>query len=90
MNNTIGQLVYIEWLDSAAMHGWQALGEVREHATLVVIQSVGWVIHETDDAITLVAHIHKDVPENGDVRLATDPLTIPKGVIRERRVMRKR
>jgi hypothetical protein len=84
------ELVYIEWIDSAAMQGWRAIDGIKEDATVAVIQSVGWVVTETEQAITLVAHMHKDIPQNGTVRYGSDPMTIPKGVIKERRVLRKR
>lgn len=83
-------LVYIEWLDAAAVHGWQDLDTVTDDASPIVIQSVGWVLRETDAAITLGAHLHKDIPQNGAVRQVTDALTIPKAAITVRRVLRKR
>lgn len=82
------ELVYLEWVDASAIHGWQSLDDIQRDGAPLVIQSVGWIVHETDDAITLVAHMHKDNPNA--VRQMSDPLTIPKGIIRERRTMRKR
>ena len=84
----MSELVYIEWLDSAAMHGWQSLDRIRADAGPVLIQSVGWVVCETDTAVTLVAHKHRDTADS--VPMATDPLTIPKGVITLRKRMRAR
>lgn len=84
------ELIYLEWVDAAANQGWHNLDSIRDDATVLLIQSVGWVIRETDQAITLAAHMHKDIPENGAVRQATDPLTIPKAAITMRRMLRKR
>jgi hypothetical protein len=62
--------------------------EIKRDATTLVIQSVGWVLRETDDALTLVAHIHKEAADS--VRYASDPITIPKFAIQMRRILRKR
>jgi hypothetical protein len=83
-------LVYIEWVDSAAMHGWRSLDYIKEEATVAVIQSVGWIIRESEESITIVAHMHKELPQNGVTRYASDPTTIPTAMITTRRVMRKR
>jgi hypothetical protein len=41
MTKTPPSLVYIEWLDSAAMHGWRAIDDIKTDATVVVVQSIG-------------------------------------------------
>jgi len=83
MSDASPRLVYIEWIDSAAMHGWRSLQNIRDDATLAVIQSIGWLIVDTDELKTVVAHMHMDVPQNGTTRFASDPFTIPTVVIRK-------
>lgn len=82
MTDAAPRLVYVEWVDSAAMHGWHSLEDIRADATLAVIQSIGWLINDTDECKTLVGHMHMDIPQNGVTRFASDPLTIPSVVIR--------
>jgi hypothetical protein len=82
-DEAVPRLVYVEWVDSAAMHGWHSLKDIREDATLAVIQSIGWLIIDTDEQKTLVASKHMDIPQNGDVCFGSDPITIPAVVIRK-------
>jgi hypothetical protein len=84
------EMVYIEWVDSAGLHGWHSIEELQSDATPIVIESVGWVITENETAVTLVSHIYKDMPGNGGTRQGADSMTIPKGAIVTRRAARKR
>lgn len=84
------ELVYVEWVDSATVHGWNSVDELQDDCGTVLMQSVGWVIRETEAMLMLAAHMHKDIPENGAVRQAADATAIPKVAITMRRVLRKR
>ena len=85
------ELVYVEWIDSAGYPGWRSLEDIQREATPIVIESVGWVVAENDKSITLVSHVHKDIPEQSEnVRYGNDALTIPKIAITVRRAARKR
>jgi len=81
------KLVYVEWVDSATIHGWHDIEELQDDGGTVFMQSVGWIIHETKEALMLAAHLHKDIPENGAVRMAADAIAIPKVAIRVRRAL---
>lgn len=47
-------LVVIHWIDSCSIEGWTSLEEIPLEPTLVV--SVGWILAETENALTLVPH----------------------------------
>ena len=83
-------LVYVEWVDSATVHGWHSLDELQRDCTSVLMQSVGWIVKETDDTLMLSAHLHKETDEHDAVRMAADATAIPKVAITMRRVLRKR
>ena len=84
------ELVFIEWVDSAGIPGWKPLTAIQSDATPIVVESVGWIVAENDTALTIVSHIYKDTPQNGDTRHGADSMTIPKGAITVRRAARKR
>lgn len=62
--------VWVEWVDSASFRGW---GEGT--AGVAEIKTLGFVIDETDDNITISAHVDED---NGNAHGA---MTIPKVAI---------
>ena len=75
------RLVYIEWLDavSNADGGWQRMKDV-EKLTPDLVKSVGWIVKETRDYLTVISH-------NGDNEVGGD-FCIPKACIKKRRVLK--
>ena len=55
-------IIYVEWLDSQGSGRWQDLQEVIDETKPRVIRSVGWLAHETDDAILLIQNT--DMPNH--------------------------
>lgn len=53
------KIEYIEWLDCCGMDGWHDPTKAKEEEKHMVVQSIGWVTDETDDALILTGHIHK-------------------------------
>lgn len=49
------RLVWIDWLDSASVDAWARPEEIPNRS--IKVRTVGWVIHEDDDAITVGASI---------------------------------
>lgn len=72
-----GDLVYVEWIDSAQPQtGWKLFDEWEFGA--VVCQSVGWLMQSTDDYITLVGSIgRKNGDLNGEIEQGTGIISIP-------------
>ena len=77
------QLAYVEWVDSAAIQGWQHESEVsREDYEPSVIKSVGFIVSESKKHITITTSI-------SDTDCCMDPLTIPKcAVVKLKKVRR--
>jgi hypothetical protein len=74
------KLVAVEWVDSCALNGvWNKVNEV-EALTPSVVASIGWVLHDTKHAITLVPHISGDS--------VCGELCIPKGTILRTQVLK--
>ena len=75
------KLVYVEWLDAVSIGtgGWVKLRDV-EKLTPDLVRSVGWVVEETRDYLTMISH-------NGDNEVAGE-FCIPKACIRKRRVLK--
>tara|TARA_X000000950_G_scaffold214758_1_gene258382 strand:+ start:3926 stop:4171 length:246 start_codon:yes stop_codon:yes gene_type:complete len=68
-----GNLVEIEWYDAFEMSaGWHTLNEVNKIKPPIMV-SVGYLIKETDDFITICADINKDPKENDRGRCQTIP-----------------
>lgn len=75
-----GALFLVEWHDSCSGTGWQPLQDFEEPPLLC--RSVGWIIHDSELALTLAPNIHVDVVQagrGGDAGCET--MTIPKGAI---------
>lgn len=71
--------IYVEWIDSAALRGWQHGSTLTESETdLCKIVSIGFLIRESKDYIT----ISTSVSSGGSTM---DPLTIPKVAIKKLR-----
>jgi hypothetical protein len=64
---------YVEWLDSAAMHGWQHV-DAYEKLTPVHNKTVGFLVGQSKDFLNLTA----SVSDSGQV---DSPISIPKKAI---------
>ena len=73
--------VYLEWHDAQSMAegAWQRRKDV-EKLTPALVRSVGWILTETKDHITLIAH-------DGENEVGGD-FCIPKACIKKRRVIK--
>lgn len=71
----------IVWRDSSCMEGWNDRRDVLREAKVKDITSVGYVLQDTDDAVTLVQSCEDD----GDV--LSEALTIPQFAIVESRTI---
>mgnify|MGYP000676822312 CR=1 FL=1 len=73
-------IAYVEWVDSAkfSTRVWNDAEDVSK-AKLAVCRSVGYVIHEDKESITIAAHAGYDFRDvSGDMK-------IPKAAITKRR-----
>ncbi len=71
-------VVYLEWSDASSTCGW--LDRKDELAGLMVVRSVGILFDEDDTSVTITTSLCED----GGV---TDPFTIPKTGITERKLL---
>lgn len=72
-------LVRIRWLDSHGWHGWNSLSAVKEQHSLECM-SVGWMVIDEADRVTLVAHIQGADADNPQ---CDGHMTIPRPAIIE-------
>lgn len=77
-------LVYLEWLDSASSQGWSSIEDYKPDG--IFCKSVGWIIRETEDLITIASNIGAPTLDKS-VDQACGWMTIPKAVIRARRIL---
>ena len=77
----------VEWVDSSGDGSWHALGDAVAD-TISSISSIGWVIGETETALTLAQSI--DGAHGSDRRrsMVDNTVTIPKVAITSRKVIR--
>lgn len=66
-------LVLVEWMDSRRGEGWVRLDELA--GTVMKCQSVGWVISQDKESLTLAGHLGKDPDQ------CCGDLTIPQRAI---------
>ena len=73
-------MLYVVWRDArgASPQNWVSLHDLT--ATLAEVESVGWLIDESDEALLLIAH-RSEI--DGDV-MADGYMVIPKALIRTR------
>lgn len=83
MAQMIRQLVHIRWRDSKGCHSnWQPLEDLNGEAIRdCIVDSVGFIIRETDTAIHIAPHIHIDGDEGEGVYCGD--MQIPKAMIIE-------
>ena len=76
----VRKLVLVEWMDSHAGRGWQAVEQFDKAAEPLYCRSVGWLISESKDCKVIVPHIAGE--RNGDLALeGRGDLSIPKRAI---------
>lgn len=73
------QATWLKWVDSAGVDGWVHRTSVT-HGTHVCF-SVGWIVDEDDEAITLAGHVSCD---RGRAQSFSGMISIPKLAILER------
>jgi len=73
--------LYIEWLDASSLTGgvWHSNEDAKD-LEVITVTSVGFVVAETKDSITLAPHISTD-EVCGD-------LCIPKCAIKKKRILK--
>ena len=51
--------VYVEWVDSARNNDWNTVDEINFKTSFrpIEVETVGWLIHETDDYIVVAQSI---------------------------------
>lgn len=75
------KLVYIEWEDSAGDGShWRELDYIKQDRP-ARIRSVGWLLAETENSKTIVAHLSGSNHGQGE-------MTIPKSAIKKFRVLK--
>jgi len=75
MNEHHFPLVHVTWKDITGFEqSWISLEEVKE-VHLVTVHTVGWVILDNDDFLTMVSSLFADETEAGSVT------SIPKGCV---------
>lgn len=67
------RIVYLEWVDSHTVDGWLDKDEVSKDCKASKIYSVGYLVEETDEDITITTSYWDDE--------IMSPLTIPKSAI---------
>jgi hypothetical protein len=84
----MAKLVLIEWLDSHAGRGWQAMDRIAVAAEPLYCQSVGWLLSENKDCKVIVPHIGGE--KNGDTMMqGCGDLVIPAKAITKMTVLRR-
>jgi len=81
------KLVYIQWYDSQASQGGWRSTEDSICTKPLIIESIGWVLHEGKDSICIVSHRGGYV-DNDDYKQANGDMTIPKCAIRKLKVIK--
>lgn len=76
------RLMAIEWIDSCGPDGWTRTSEVE--TSPVVCRSVGWIIAESEEAMTIAPHLG---PDSEDPQ-CNGAITIPKVCVTKRRAIR--
>ncbi len=81
------KLVYIEWIDSHSGRGWRNVDDIKPTCAPLPCRSVGWVLQETKEAITLAPHV---AGNDTIVEQACGDMTIPKKAVTRRLTIRLR
>lgn len=73
-------LVKVEWLDAETTFGWESEGENKP--TVPVVTTVGFLIVDTEELISIASTIGQDKTHNSRIN-------IPKGMVKSFFVLRK-
>ena len=75
------RLVLVEWVDSlGCSSAWQRIREIEPK--LPVCQSVGWLLHDSDECKVLIPHLIDSADDNQVVSQACGDMAIPTCSIR--------
>ncbi len=77
------ELVKIRWYDASDCEGWNFADQIEETCSLAECQTVGYIVKETTDYITITSTI----AFNGAELVLLNPLSIPKACIKSRFVL---
>ncbi len=82
------KLVLIEWMDAVSVSGpgWMRLSKIKRKSNDVMEDinvSVGFVVQETKDTVTLVSHL-TGLRDFGDETEGSGDVTIPKAWVKHR------
>lgn len=58
-------LVYVEWIDSEMVEGWQPVEDVSPEFESV--HTIGWLVAENDQGVTIAAHLDETGKRTCDV-----------------------
>lgn len=73
-----GDLVYLQWTDTIACPvGWQPIADIGP-TELAIIESVGWVMDVTEDAVLIAPHIASQSGKDTDIM---GHITVPRSAI---------
>jgi hypothetical protein len=76
------KLIAVEWIDSSGANGWNRVSETPQAPER--IRSIGWVIAESDESITIAPHMTTDQDDQN----CMGALTIPKACIQRRKAVK--
>jgi hypothetical protein len=83
-------LVWIKWTDShsPSESKWRPIDEIKNENEKMILISVGYLVAENKDVLTVVPHIHseemKNIVDNGK-----GDMVIPKVSIIERKILKE-
>lgn len=60
MLNSVGGISYVEWVDSAMVHGWSAGADLERNIGVGMCKTVGFLVHEDTDKIVLALNAAVD------------------------------
>ena len=79
-------IAYVKWVDSSHIIGWKKRRDARPMLGLAVCETVGFVVAETDEYLTLAQSLDDD---KGDSQGWDAIMSIPIVCIKKRRVLKK-
>lgn len=82
-------LAFVEWTDSTrTVHEWKYVDAAELRPKLTTCYSIGWLISETDDVVSLLPHIGGDITTEMDGNIqGCGHMIIPKtAIIRMRQI----
>lgn len=76
------KLVQVKWVDSHSFDGWATLEQLKEYHIVSTCISIGWLLNDEKDSITLVPHINFD-KEGETINQCSGDMTIPRVAVTE-------